>query len=122
MLDARAPAPVSIGRVDGKNIIAVGCVKLRSPGASHMLGQPHPRLRQCQPQGFVLLVARSLRHGDTFFRTLSMILRGPHRTLPDRTRHQQISIAKCGGETIPRWPKTGIAKPCEKRLSILAAA
>ncbi len=47
-----------------------------------MLGQPNPRLRQCQPHGFVLPVLRDLCHGDTLFRTLSMILRGPHRTLP----------------------------------------
>jgi hypothetical protein len=69
--------------VNGENVFAVSGVEFRTPSARNVLGQPHPRLRQCQPKRFVLLVASSLGHGDTFFRALSMILSGPHRTIPD---------------------------------------
>jgi hypothetical protein len=69
--------------VNGENVIAISGVEFRTPGLGHVLGKPHPRLRQCQPKGFVLLVACSPRHGNTFFRALSMILGGSHNTIPD---------------------------------------
>ena len=69
--------------MNGEHVVALSGLNRTPGGALHLFGQPQPRLRQCQPKGFVLFVVRSLRHRNTFFRALKMIPSCPHRTIPD---------------------------------------
>jgi hypothetical protein len=68
----------------GVRIVVSGDV----PGTGDVLGEPHPRLRQCQPKRLVVLVIGGAGHGYAFFRkppmvTTPMILNDPHHAIPD---------------------------------------
>jgi hypothetical protein len=78
---------------------------------SNMLGQPHPRLRQGQPQHLVAFGVRLPRHHHAFFRVFAMILNRPHDTTLQLTQHvensMQIGAIKYGVNSMLQWRKIG---------------
>jgi hypothetical protein len=74
-----------------RNRAAFGVLGGTRVGAADMLGEPHPGLRQRQPQRLVIIVVGTPCHRDALLCTFSMILHGPHRTIPELyARHASI--------------------------------
>jgi hypothetical protein len=113
------------------NVVTVGASSRRLGfSARHVLGETHPRLRQCEPKGLVFVAVRSACHRYALLGEPPVIIVDPHFTSPRYAIHggdkrravrqrRDHGVAEYGRRFREIWRASGIltAEPASWKLN-----